>query len=440
MRGDLRLQDLLEIENDVGFLELMCPTTGVLAWPAIRNDAFRSVMMDVLYESKILVNLGHSPSLVRIGTGVTRSLLHNATRRPRQSSVLFYSTGAGLIPKNGRLFNRHIDYFADCLPGDSWSIEALFGDTWPRLPRTNDRVSFSAPHRFALAIGSRIACRPIHRNVARRLVDLFARRGREMFGWQLDTAQHNRLVEKCARRIAVYPITREFAARWIERIRPKLAVVEEGCYGHMAVFNATARDLGVTVAEFAHGLVTKGHDVYNVAPLLAASTAYRRTQPNCFLGHGEWGNKQFNAPVERVAVGSPHRAACLEKVEPFPGVRNNVLVIGDGIDTEMTLKFCEELSQLVAPTRRVVFRPHPLERDHHQIANCDQDASYSIDLNPDVYASLRESYAVVAEQSTVLFEAVGIAERIFVWKTAKSQFGLPSHPFAFFTDAKELGA
>src|SRR5207342_2453626 len=96
------------------------------------------------------------------------------------------------------------------------------------------------------------------------------------------------------------------------RVRPRLALIEDASFGHMAVFNATARRLGVTVAEFQHGMVSKGHDAYNVAPTLAASEAYRRTQPTAFLAYGSWWNDQFNAPVDgKVVIGNPHRTETL---------------------------------------------------------------------------------------------------------------------------------
>ena len=112
----------------------------------------------------------------------------------------------------------------------------------------------------------------------------------------------------CARQVAGYPLKRKWQMSWLERVKPRLLLVEEGCYGHMAVFNATAREYGVGVAEFQHGLVTGGHDVYNVAPALEQSEAYRRTLPDYFLGYGAWWNRQFNTPTRKVVIGNPHRA------------------------------------------------------------------------------------------------------------------------------------
>src|SRR5262249_11540305 len=144
------------------------------------------------------------------------------------------------------------------------------------------------------------------------LVDIAAVRGRDHLGWVLSDDRRVALVAVAAKRLAAYPIRARFARRLLRAVRPRIVVAEEGCYGHMAVFNATARDRGIRVAEFQHGLVTRGHDAYNVGSSLAASGAYRMTQPNTFLSYGEWWNGQFNAPVEqKVVVGNPHRTETL---------------------------------------------------------------------------------------------------------------------------------
>jgi hypothetical protein len=201
----------------------------------------------------------------------------------------------------------------------------------------------------------------------------------------------------------------------------------------MAVFNAVAREMGVPAAEFQHGMVTRGHDVYNVAPSLAASDAYRMTQPRSFLAYGSWWNEQFNAPVEhRVAVGYPHRVESLRSWTPSPS-RGHVLVLGDGVETQAYLQFCRELALQVPPHLEVVFRPHPAERSRVGVTR-----SVRIDETRDLYASLAGVDAVVGEATTVLFEAVGLVRKIFVWDTAKSRFYLGEHPFARFSDATGL--
>lgn len=434
--GDrVRLDRLLELEDDPAFLELACPTTGVLAWPAIRLQVFRFLLGDRLYGTAPLVNLDRRADLRRVAAGASRAIVHNRRRPPRRSHVLLLATGAGLIPRDGRSFNRYTDHFADSLGDQAWTMESLFGGDWPTLPRSNQRLGFLADHRLALAIQARVSTRAIHREVAQELVDLAARGGRDRLGWELGDARRKALVTSATRQLATYPAQARFARGLLGRVRPRLVLVEEGCYGQMAVFNATARELGVTVAEFQHGMVTRGHDAYNVAPRLAESPAYRLTQPAAFLGYGRWWNDQFNAPVDaKVVVGNPHRTETLRTWRPDP-FRTTVVVLGDGVETQAYLALCRRLAPIVPASLRVVFRPHPVERARVVIA---ADPDVVIDDTPDLYGSLAGAEAVIGEASTALFESVGLVPRVFVWDTDKSRFYLGDHPFERFTDPGEV--
>jgi hypothetical protein len=429
------LEQLLALEDDPALVELVCPTTGVLAWPAIRLEVFRLLVGDRVFGTAQLVDFAHRPDLRRIAGGAVRAAVHNRRHPPRRSDVLLVATGAGLTPRDGRSFNRYVDYFAAALGDQSWTVESLFHDVWPPLPRANRRIGLIADHRLGLTIRGRTSVRAVHRDLARDLIDIAARRGRDVLGWEIGDDRRTALIAIATRRLATYPVQARFVDRLIRRIQPRVLIVEEGCYGHMAVLNATAREAGVPVAEFQHGMVTRGHDAYNVAPQLAGSEAYRRTQPAAFLGYGRWWNDQFNAPVdEKVVVGNPHRTETLRTWRP-DSARTQVVVLGDGVETEAYLALCRRLMSIVAPPLRVVFRPHPLERP--RVAG-GGDRSVAIDNTPDLYASLAAARAVVAEASTALFEAVGLVPGIFVWDTDKSRFYLGDHPFQRFADPTEL--
>jgi hypothetical protein len=435
MTNPVSLDRWLDLEDDPSFLELVCPITGVLAWPAIRLQVFRLLLGDLLYGTAPLVDLDRGADLRRIAAGALRAAIHNQRHPPRQSDVLLLATGAGLVPRNGRLSNRYTDHFANVLGDRAWTMESLFGDDWPRPPRSNERIGFLADHRLALAIRRRAPARAIHRNLAKELVDVAERRGRDQLGWDLGHARRKALVASATRSLATYPAQARFTGALLRRIRARLVLVEEGCYGHMAVFNATAREFGVTVAEFQHGMVSRGHDAYNVAPRLAGSAAYRLTQPSAFLGYGKWWNAQFNAPVdEKVVVGNPHRSETLRNWRPDP-VRTRVIVLGDGIETEAYVALCRRLAGIVPSPLRVVFRPHPLERARFVST---ADPGVVIDEEIDLYGSLASAQAVLGEASTALFEAVGLVPRILVWDTDKSRFYLGDHPFERFTDPGEV--
>ena len=432
----MTLQDLLCIEDDPAFVAIRCPDTGVLAWPTLREDVIRLVMTDRFYGAEPLVDTGRKVSAVAVGRAAARAALANLRVRPRRSPVLLWASGAGLVVRDGVSFNRYIDHFADALPGRTWAIEGLFGDQWPAAPRHNRRLSFTAPYKFAVAVAARARIRPRHRRLASRLVELAATRADKILDWRLSPERRRYLEGRCALRLASHTLQWLWLTRWLGKVRPRLLIVEQACYPLMAAYNAAARDAGVTVAEFQHGIVTRGTEAYNVAPTLAASDAYRRTQPHAFLGYGAWGNQQFNAPVERVVIGNPHRELLLRGVSPHDD-RRDVVVLGEGFETELYFDLCARLARQLPEGLRLVFRPHPIQR--RQVFAMKPPDGVVIDREIDIYQTLPRADAVIGEVSTALFDSIGLARRIFVWSTAKSLWGLPNHPFATFETPEEFG-
>ena len=431
----LTLDDILAVEDNDAFGSVVCPDTEILVWPAVRNEFLRLILGDRLYPTSPLVDLSAGFRAAPVVLGATRAFIHNVAHRPRASDVLIVGTGAGLIERGGRAFNRYTDYFAETLGTTAWTVEQLDRGKWPSLPRANQRLGFIATRRLARELEARVAVRTRHRSLVSELVDLAAVGARERFGWHIGDSRRKRLVSLGARRLATYPSESRFIARLLKQVRPRLALVEEGCYGRMAVFNATARRAGVTVAEFQHGMVTRGHDAYNVSPSLAVNDRDRLSQPNAFLSYGSWWNEQFNAPVlSRIAIGSPHRTAALRaRIAERP--RESVVVLGDGFETQAHLDLCDQLAEVLPAPMRVVFRPHPRERTKVSDMN-----ATPVDDEPDLYSTFAGAAAVVAEASTALFEAVGLVPLVAVWDTSKSRFYLGPHDFPRISHADDLVA
>ena len=433
----ITLQDLLEIENDGFFAGCVCPSTGIPVWPTIRNQFFRMIISDWFYTSQQLVDTAQKPPVYRIAKVAARAAVHNFTHPPRRSFLLFYASGAGLLDNNGYSRNRYTHGFSQLLGYDSWSIEGLFDDKWP-LPREGGRISFSLPGLASTALYSRIGVAGVARRIAHEMVERATHRSDSLFGWQPGHARKDWLKISCERQLTGYPLKKKWLMRWLGRVEPRLLLIEEGCYGHAAVLNAAARECGVPVAEYQHGIVTSGHDAYNVASALERSEPYRHALPDYFLGYGAWWNRQFNAPTKKVVIGYPHRATLLDRKKTIKKEAGMILVLGEGIETSSYLDFCRKLGNLLSSDFKVVFRPHPLERSRCISSIPGVGKGFSIDQEPDIYSSLSRADVVVAELSTGLFEAVGLARRIIVWDTAKSRFGLPIHPFARFDTLTDL--
>ncbi len=438
MYPEYSLYDILEVENHPSLLEFKCAETGLLLWPLVRNRFLRSIIFDLVYDTQLSKRYSHRNYGAMLQV-IAKSIIHNIKHMHQtQCKVLIMATGAGNVIKNGRWFNRLGDHFAIAANRDTLLIENLFDCRWP-FPRHNAHVLFHTPFKMRGMLAGRIFTKASHRRLAEDLISLARSRAKTHLNWELGDEKSSYLSRFLARQISTLPFLRQNYEQMLELTNATVVIKEEGCYGHSGVLNATARDMGLVVAEYQHGMVSAGHDVYNVAPILKQSNAYKKMLPQYFLGYGQWWNDQINIPVTKIAIGNPHRTEQSKLFSERHFAKSDILVLGDGIKTEMYLDLAKCLSEKIGKISRVVFRPHPLECSNvFSTYPNGRIADIRIDNNSDIYESFCSAHTVVSEVSTGLFEAVGLVDRVFIWDTPRARFGYPIHPFVPFSDATDL--
>lgn len=435
------LARLLELEDDAELIAFACPRTDIPIWTSLRQPVLRLFGAGTFYEKNFISNdyrLLADPRDKMLA--LLRTASHNMRWLPSwagQGEIAVSASGAGLIRRAGKFYNRLSDYMLEAAPGRSVGIEDLFDWRWP-FPRENERLLFRTPIQAKVAFRGRLLERR-QRGQASAIVALLARRLDRTLGISIEPSLQNWLTSLAARWLATAPYEVAAYTRLFGRLGTRLLLKEEGCYGHAATMIVAARQMGIVTAEYQHGLVSRNHDAYNFAEALRRSSAYRRTLPDYFLSYGRWWEDQINAPLTKVTIGNPHRSTSLREWKP--SARTDVLVLGEGVDRDFYLGFCRQLASAIPSGTRVLFRPHPLERQH--FANKDVRSKWSgisLDTNDDIYTSFRTARAVVGESSTALFEAAGLVDQIFVLDSAKSRFSVPNHPFAKFCDIADLQA
>lgn len=432
------LQQLLVLEDDEALLQYSCPGTTLPAWPLIRTQFIRTLMSDLLYSSAQLNTTSAKRSPLQVTSYLARCLLHNWMHRNSFSAeICFFTTGLGNFSKNHVTHERLAGYFADCYPQQSTLYQAQGDWTWWKNHHFSS-VMHATPFNTYLHLMGRLKVTTADWELASVIIEHASRNTVSRLGYQLTSAQKNKLKTALSRQLAAFPISANYHANWFARHNTKLLFLEAACYGARSVsILHAARMAGVTTAEHQHGAISKGHDGYNLAHTLATSPSFRQTLPDYLLTYGNWWSQQSNVPIPKLAIGNPHLAESLKRFTPARDRKKRVLVLGDGIETQLYLDLAARVYTIVGRHGyNVVFRPHPLEKERLKTAPI--PAGVALDSNGDIYASLQQVTIVISELSTGLFEAVGLVDKVILWETEKSRFAYPELPFPAFSTMKEL--
>jgi hypothetical protein len=443
MKSEITLKEILQIEDSVELLAIFCPDTSIPLWTTIRSVFLRMIMDDLFFEVPAAVAGGlRSRSKLVAAAMISKSVVHNALqlRSVKQKyPISLMATGARLSNREGRYFNCLSDYFVAAAPDRTFAVEDLFDWKWP-FPRHHNNLLIHTPLRIEgrlrgwLRIGS-------YREPARTLVNIVSQRAKDMLGWDVGKERRRWLEVACANGAAsLLPRYRTYQSIF-KKVGAQILIKEEACYGGADNASAilAAKHLGIVTAEYQHGTVSSGHDAYNYASSILNNHLYRQIFPNYFLTFGSWWAEQINVPIEKIAIGNPHRTQTLGAADSAFIKRQKILVLGDGAMTTLYLRLCEQLAIELGSNVEVVFRPHPLERANVWAQHPDGFVGkVRIDGHKDIYLSFSEAGAVVSEVSTGLFEAIGLVPKIFLWDTPRARFGLPIHPFQCFSDVNEL--
>ena len=434
------LFDILAIEDDPAILEFHCPRTRLPLWPLVRLYFLRLVISDKFYKETPLINTSRSalPAARMTKTLARTAWWQLTTKQAQTANILIRATGAGLQQNNGLFFNRLCDHFVAQRPQDTLVLEDYFDWQWPH-PRQFDRVLYNTPWRMIDKIKTKFVLDQAQRTIVASMVTWLRQRSCNRLGWEISDDQLTWFQAHAHHAIAAAPIWYERYSRLLIKKQIKLLIAEEASYGGWLVcLIKAAKDLGIPTAEYQHGMVSAGHDAYNYAPALLATGQLRQCLPDFFLTYGSWWSEQINLPTQSIVVGNPHRASVLQAKKHSASAQRDILILGDGRETDVHLRLAQTLADAAPSPLRVVFRPHPHERHKFRSGTPPISTEFvHIDTHEDIYDSFRQADTVISELSTGLFEAAGIVKRVFVWETEKSKFALPSHPFYGFSTAQQ---
>jgi hypothetical protein len=432
------LKELLQVE-DSDILDFRCAETGILLWPLLRNQFFRILISRLYYNQQPLVKYSSAGNYVRLLKIIPKIFWHNLRFKQKKVDVMLFTTGAGHFLKEGYWFNRIADYFATAHQA-SINIEGVADQFLPE-PRHQKNTAYWLFWQLIISVYGRLFVKETHLKMASNIINYANERSEKTLGIRLDDHEIRSLLKITSPKIARLKVAIRIYRYFLKKISPKLLIVEQGCYGDSGVLNLVAHEMRIRVAEMQHGMVSAGHDAYCFSEDVLISDEYKRYLPDDFLGYGDWWNTQINVPIKKWAIGNPHYS--IQKkgfTEKNRQSKQDILLLSDGIEFEQYLDLAKKLRSLSDLNKyRIVLRPHPLEREllmkKYPSGMIDD---VKLDFGRNVYESFALAISVLGEVSTALFEAVGLVEKIFIWKTPKAEFSYPEHPFMEFSETDEF--
>jgi hypothetical protein len=438
IKTEFTLKDLLELEKDSSLLGYSCPKTGLPIWPLLRIQVFRIIMSSTLYNGSPLINLKRKRNLSKLIKPYINSIMHNIFQKPTKNvDIMFFSTGLGNLYTRDTLDDRLIGEFSRMFSNNSTVYqnklkEKLF-ETYSFGP-----VKYRVPNDLYCKLRSYIVRKSTHRIQAKKFIkDIECLASRDL-RYKFKAVELEYLENFLVIQLAKLPIYFDKYVNFFAKKGVKILFLEDACFGgELVAIIAAAKQNGIKVVEYQHGVIAKGHDGYNISTTLAESDQYKHILPDYLLTYGSWWSKQSNLPIPKVKIGNPFRELSLKKMVNKPHKRKQILILGDGYETSLYLDLSQKVLELVAlEDVDVLFRPHPIEK-----ANVTDEILPSgviLDLCPDIYESFTNSILVISELSTGLFEAIGIADNILMWETKKARFMFPDILFDTFDSYDEL--
>ena len=410
-------QVLLDLEDACpGVLGEPLPGSSVPFWPQVRS-AFMFAIMDHFFAT---TSVPKSSSRVQIGRRALAAF-GPSRRDPRwlrgPRPLVYLTSGTTTHLVNSRTRNWLVGDFAEAFPRESVILQSA--PLPAQLPAFEPTRSLS---RFDLRAGVRARLGRAAATVARdveRMVSEYAR----LLDIPIAEDRIRAITNSATYHQALQPFREHSILKMIDRLDPLVALIQGASYGTGSSLVLALKRRGVHVVEPQHGWIGPSHGAYNFGaamfePELAAML------PDELLTFGEYWSSGIRAPYATTSIGKPHLEAMCRGAQAWERRPQEVLLVSSVADPGEATEFGRALADALPDGWTLRFRPHPSERVvvRDRYAALLEHRRVALDLEHDVYVSLRSSRVVVGVASTVLFEALALGCRVFAVANAVSPY------------------
>jgi hypothetical protein len=406
-------------------------SSDLLLWPFVRWTAL-SAALDQIHGLQAPFATRRR-TVVQQAELVARSAFRGplSVRRPFDI-VIVASSGGLVLQREGKWFDRINDYFAMELPDRTLVLDSGIHGGY-KTPRFPPHVRCFDTFDIRAGLSARLR-RPDGSDLAaiERLLGFI----REHFPVAPSSAELERIRAQLIHWAVRLPRLHGWYARFFDRVRPRVILVEDASHGAFAHVCTWARAAGIATAEPQHGVISRSHLAYNYGDAARADDTFASCLPRHLLLYGEFWRDQVRSPSEIVIAGCPHFSETARPAaRSSPGT---VLTISQGICTEVMVRLTTAVARRF-PDRRCVFRVHPGEVAFpERYRSLTEIANVEISERGDIYQQLRDAGVVIGHSSMALVEAAGVGLPVLVFDDETSRAHLPRDVGTRFHTVDEL--
>jgi len=389
------------------------PGTDIQLWPLLRWPVARSLAEVELHTAAVRRKVSRFHTVARAASRIAPN--RRASRRMRtQRDVLFVVNGGRFTTSQEGRVNPLVDGFAGAVGAEGFVLQdAPIGAFAPRTERpalastfTFDDVAVEveALAKFSPLDDAQLSF--LHSYVAKIYAELDASVPQKR---QSETERQLRV------RVARARHTVPRFERIIDRVQPRLAVIETGAYGDRSPLIQALKARGTIVAEYQHGWIGASHAAYNAGAAMK-EPVLARCLPDDLLTFGEFWSASVQFPGNTVAIGKPHLEAVASRASADSTKSTTVIVVSSVVERDEMTRFTLTLRDLLPKEWTVLYRPHPSERATVDLLYPELDSAPGVgfDMERDVYDSVARASAIFGLASTVLYEAIALGCRVYV--------------------------
>jgi len=429
-------EELHEFEKSNYFALMGYKSNGFRLWPCLRTMLFLEIRRKKLemtepYRSTISIPFWRTRFGLKMLSSI-RSRNPFCAKHSKYEFVILSSAGLRRALINNRKFDVIYDFITPFL-----SSTPIFIESHVNLKHKPPEYSEDVAYREYITLFGYLKYRRLDDVSSIEKFLLFTREKiHERFAFY--TFDLKLYKQKIIKDLVETLMFKQFLHKW----KTKVMFVNCASYGRSHAFVCKmCKELGISVVEFQHGFANNYHPAYSYPN---CDEHYLKYLPDYYLTFGEyWNNELRNLPVKKIAIGNPGLEYHINDSSNEIGKHNRqrILFISDGTYGISFQDLALELLRLIPEDKfEIVFRPHPGERvlAKERYKKIVSSGKITLDMNENVYSSLKLSDHVVGIGSTVIFEAVAFEKEIHILRSVLSNTNIPSFIGMLFSDASEL--